>query len=152
MPVTRFGLAPMSTDIRVLTWVALALPLVLALGASQARGPARAVLLAVSAVILVLYASVWLLWRPTAFEVDARGLRILWPLRVRAVPAHEVAEVVVLSREAFRREFGWGMRIGPEVYGAGSAGSTPRRGCSGCTSPAPIASCWCVSGPVARSW
>ena len=110
--VTRFGLAPMSTDIRVLTWVVLALPLALALGAFQARAPARVVLLAVSALILVLYASVWLLWRPTAFEVDARGLRILWPLRVRVVPAHEVAEAVVLSREAFRREFGWGMRIG----------------------------------------
>ena len=110
--VTRFGLAPMSTDIRVLTWIVLALPLALALGASQARGPARAVLVAVSAVVLVLYAAVWLFWRPTAFEVDGSGLRILWPLRVRTIPAREIAEAAVLSREAFRREFGWGMRIG----------------------------------------
>jgi hypothetical protein len=109
---TRFGLAPMSTDIRVLTWIVLALPLALALGASQARGPVQAVLVAVSAVILVLYATVWLFWRPTAFEVDGSSLRILWPLRVRIIPAHEVAEAAMLSREAFRREFGWGMRIG----------------------------------------
>ena len=110
--VTRFGLAPMSTDVRVLTWIVLALPLVLALGASLARWPARAVLFAVSALILMLYASIWLLWRPIAFEVDASGLRILWPLRIRVIPARELAEAVVLSREAFRREFGWGIRIG----------------------------------------
>jgi len=112
-PVTRFGLTSMSTDIRVLTWIVLALPLGLALGASPARVPVRAVLLVVLAVVIVLYASVWLFWRPTAFEVDARGgLRILWPLRVRTIPAGEIAEAVVLSREAFHREFGWGMRIG----------------------------------------
>ena len=110
--VTRFGLAPMAAGIRVVTWIVLALPLALALGASQARGPARAVLVVVSAVVLVLYAAVWLLWRPTAFEVDARGLRIRWPLRARTIPAREITEAAVLSRDAFRREFGWGMRIG----------------------------------------
>jgi len=55
---------------------------------------------------------VWLLWRPSVFEVDATGLRIRWPLRLRAIPARDIAEAVVLSRDAFRREFGWGMRIG----------------------------------------
>jgi hypothetical protein len=102
----------MSADIRVLTWVLLALPLVLVLGASAARGPVRGVLLAVSVLALLLYGSVWLLWRPTAFEVDATGLRIRWPLRVRTIPAREVADAVMLSREVFRREFGCGMRIG----------------------------------------
>ncbi|HEY7142119.1 MAG TPA: PH domain-containing protein [Methylomirabilota bacterium] len=102
----------MSTDIRVLTGIALALPLVLAVGGGLGRGPARGILLGVTALVLVLYASVWLLWRPTAFEVDAAGLRILWPLRARGIPAREIGETVVLSREAFRREFGWGMRIG----------------------------------------
>jgi hypothetical protein len=102
----------MAAGIRVVTWIVLALPLALALGASQARGPARPVLAAVSVLILALYASVWLFWRPTAFEVGGSGLRILWPLRVRTIPAREVAEAAALSREAFRREFGWGMRIG----------------------------------------
>jgi hypothetical protein len=112
MSVTRFPLAPMSTDIRILTWIVLALPLALVIGAATAPAPARGVLTAVTALVLALYASVWLFWRPTAFEVDASGLRIRWPLRVRAIPAREVAEAVVLSRDAFRREFGWGMRIG----------------------------------------
>jgi hypothetical protein len=44
--------------------------------------------------------------------VDRARLRILWPLRVRSIPAHEIVEAVALSREAFRREFGWGLRIG----------------------------------------
>jgi len=111
-PVTRFALAPMSTDVRVLTWLVLALPLVLALGGALGRGPARGILLGLTVLILLLYASVWFLWRPTAFEVDRSGLRILWPLRVRVIPARDIAEAVVLSREAFRREFGWAMRIG----------------------------------------
>ena len=36
----------------------------------------------------------------------------MWPLRARTIPAREIVEAAVLSREAFRREFGWGMRIG----------------------------------------
>jgi hypothetical protein len=102
----------MSTDIRVLTWIVLLLPPVLFLGAYLSRGPARSVLVAVTALVVLLYASVWLVWRPTAFEVGGDGLRILWPLRVRAIPAREIDETVLLSRDAFRREFGWGMRIG----------------------------------------
>ena len=108
----RFPLAPMSGDIRVLTAIAWVAPLGLILGAMLARGPVRGVLLVVSALVVVTYASVWLFWRPTAFEVDRSGLRIVWPLRARTIPAREVAEAVVLSREAFRRDFGWGMRIG----------------------------------------
>ena len=111
-PVTRFPLAPMSADVRVLTCIVLALPLVLALGGSLGRGPAPPILLAVAVLVLVLYASVWLLWRPTAFEIDDNGLRIRWPLRSRAIPAREITGASLLSRDAFRREFGWSLRIG----------------------------------------
>jgi hypothetical protein len=108
----RFPLAPMSVDIRVLTGIVLALPLVLAAGGALGRGPARGILLVITVLVLLLYASVWLLWRPTAFEVDSAGLRILWPLRARRIPAREIAGADLVSREAFRREFGWTMRIG----------------------------------------
>jgi hypothetical protein len=111
-PVVRFPLAPMSTDIRILTGIALALPLALVLGGILGRGPARGILLAATILVLVLYASVWLLWRPTAFDVGGAGLRIRWPLRSREIPAREIAEVAVLSRDEFRREFGWAVRIG----------------------------------------
>src|SRR5215471_8072584 len=69
-PLMRFPLAPMSTDIRVLTGIVLALPLVLAVGGALGRGPGRGILLVITVLVLALYASVWLLWRPTAFEVD----------------------------------------------------------------------------------
>ena len=111
-PATRFALAPMSTDIRRLTRIVLALPLVLALGGTLGRGPARGVLLGATVLVSILYASVWLLWRPTAFEVNPGGVRILWPLRTRVIPAREITEAVLLSRESFRREFGWATRIG----------------------------------------
>jgi hypothetical protein len=111
-PVTRFALARMSTDIRVLTGIALALPLVLVLGGTLGHGPAGGILLGVTVLVLILYASVWLLWRPTAFVVEGGGLRIEWPLRSRVIPAREIGDAVVLSREAFRREFGWAMRVG----------------------------------------
>ena len=85
--VARFPLAPMSTDIRVLTWIVLLIPLVLYLGALQASGPAQGVLLGVTVFVLILFASVWLWWRPTAFEVASTGLRIRWPLRARSIAA-----------------------------------------------------------------
>jgi hypothetical protein len=110
--VARFELAPMSTGIRILTWIVLALPLALLLGARQADGAAGRVLLGVTVFLLLLYASVWLWWRPTAFEIDPAGLRIRWPLRARLIPARELADAVVLSGGAFRREFGWGVRVG----------------------------------------
>lgn len=111
-PVARFALAPMSTDVRVLTWIVLAIPLALGMGARQASWPAQTVLVGVTVLIVVLYASVWLWWRPSAFEVGPAGLRIRWPLRTRSIPARDLAEAVVLARDAFRREFGWGVRIG----------------------------------------
>lgn len=127
-PVARFALAPMSTDIRVLTWIVLAIPLALFLAARQGSGPARAVLLGVTVFVLLLYASVWLLWRPTAFEVGPTGLRIRWPLRARSIPAREVAGAVALARDAFRREFGWGMRIGAGGLWGGFGWLYTRRG------------------------
>jgi hypothetical protein len=110
--VTRFGLAPTSADIRLLTRIVLAVPLLLAVGAALAQGAVRDALLAGTVLVGLLYASVWLFGRPTRFEVDRAGLRILWPLRIRSIPAHEIVEAVALSRETFRREFGWGSRIG----------------------------------------
>ena len=112
MPVARFALAPMSGDVRALTAVALLAPIGLVLAASVARGPAHAALYGAAAFVLLLYASVWLLWRPTAFEVDPSGLRIRWPVRSRRIAARDITQVETLSRETFRREFGRGMRIG----------------------------------------
>jgi hypothetical protein len=110
--VTRFALAPVSSDVRVLTRIALAVPLPLVLGVALTRGPVRDALFAATVLVVLLYAAVWLFWRPTRFEVDRAGLRILWPLRVRSIPGHEIVDAAPLSRETFRREFGWALRVG----------------------------------------
>jgi hypothetical protein len=131
----------------------LAVPLLLAVGAALAQGAVHDALLAVTVLVGLLYASVWLFGRPTRFEVDRAGLRILWPLRIRSIPAHEIVEAVALSRETFRREFGWGLRgSAPAGSGAASAGSIRGRAGSGCTSRAPIGSCCYGSGRTAPCW
>jgi len=102
----------MSRDIRALTGIALVAPLGLVLGAALAREPVRGTLLVAIVFVVVVYAAVWLLGRPTAFEVDTGGLWIRWPLRSRRIAAGDIARAEMLSREAFRRDFGWGIRIG----------------------------------------
>jgi hypothetical protein len=102
----------MSGDIRALTGIALVAPPGLALAAALAREPARGPLLGAAVFAVLVYALVWLLGRPTGFEVDAGGLRIRWPLRSRRIAAADLAGAELLSRETFRRDFGWGLRIG----------------------------------------
>jgi hypothetical protein len=102
----------MSGDIRALTGIALVAPLGLVLGAALAQGPVRSALLGATVFVALVYAGVWLLGRPTAFEVDASGLRIRWPLRRQEIAARDLAGAETLSRETFRRDFRWGMRIG----------------------------------------
>ena len=102
----------MSGDIRALTGIALVAPLGLVLGAALAREPVRGTLLSATVFVVVVYAAVWFLGRPTAFEVDVGGLWIRWPLRSRHIAAGDIAGAEMLSREAFRRDFGWGIRIG----------------------------------------
>jgi len=108
----RFALAPMSTDIRVMTVIVLVLPALFAVGAVASPPPTSAILAGTLGCMLLVYASVWFLWRPSRFEVSADGLTIVWPLRSRRVDACTLAGVARVSRADFRREFGWGVRIG----------------------------------------
>jgi hypothetical protein len=108
----RFHLAPMQPWLRVLTYALFVLPAALLLGARASPPPASLVLLGASVFVLLSYASVWLVWRPTCFEVGSDGLRIVWPTRSRLVPGHTIEDARVLSGPDFRREYGWGMRVG----------------------------------------
>jgi len=118
----------MSGDIRALSGIALLAPLGLVLGAVLARNPVRGTLLGATLFVVVIYAAVWLLGRPTAFEVDAAGLRIRWPLRSQRIAAGDIAGADLLSRESFRRDFGWGMRIGAGGLWGGFGWLYTRRG------------------------
>ena len=118
----------MSGDIRALSGIALLAPLGLVLGAVLARNPVRGTLLGATLFVVVIYAAVWLLGRPTAFELDAAGLWIRWPLRSQRIAAGDIAGADLLSRESFRRDFGWGMRIGAGGLWGGFGWLYTRRG------------------------
>jgi hypothetical protein len=106
--VKSFRLAPMSPLILTLTLVLLALPLAFFVGALFGRR-----LLAGPAVFIVaLYAWVWLRFRPSRFVVQPRGLEVIWPLKRRAVPRQDIANVRLIDGQELRREIGWGLRVG----------------------------------------
>ena len=109
---TSFRLAPMTRDVRVLTGVALATPLGLLCAASLSSPPARGVLLAAVACVALLYAGVWLAWRPTSFEIDGEALRIVWPVRVRAIARRSIGDARALTGKELRERYGLGLRIG----------------------------------------
>lgn len=105
---SSFRLAPMTRDVRVMTWMALLVPLVLA-AVSVVSG---AVPLAVPGLLVPMYASVWLFWRPARFEVDDGTLRIVWPLRMRVIDRAAIGAVRVVAACDLRSQYGAGMRIG----------------------------------------
>jgi len=46
------------------------------------------------------------------FELEGDQLRIVWPVRSRSISTRAVLRARVLTSAEFRREFGYGMRIG----------------------------------------
>lgn len=112
----RFELAPMTLDLRLLTYFCWLLPaaFVYSLLALPASMPPviRTAQLAVTAFLLLIYASVYFLFRPLYFEVTADGLGIIWPLRARAIPKSQIRAVRTMEAKAFRAEYGYGMRVG----------------------------------------
>ena len=103
-----FLLAQMSRFILILTLGLLSLPAVF-LAASVFGGAA----LRIPGLLLVaLYAWVWLRFRPTRFVIHPGDIEVIWPLKRRRIPRASIADVRVMSKEALRREIGWGMRVG----------------------------------------
>ncbi len=103
-----FRLAPMSRLILILTIGLLVLPVIFLGSAALARSP----LLFPGVLLIVLYAWVWLRFRPSRFVVHPAGLEVIWPLKRRHIPGGSISEVRLVSKEAFQREIGWGMRVG----------------------------------------
>ncbi len=109
-PIQSFRLARMSPAIRALTAIFLPLPLLLAAAALTRGGPP--VLLGVAAFVAAVYASVWLWFRPTRFELTPGALRIVWPIRRREIDLRSVAALEIVSSRELRREFGLLLRVG----------------------------------------
>jgi hypothetical protein len=102
----------MSLDIRIMTWIVLAMPLALFTAALGAPPPARLILRGVTAFVALTYASVALWWRPLRLEVGGHRLALVWPLRSRVVEGRQIAGVEIIPRAEFRRRYGRGYRVG----------------------------------------
>ena len=111
MSVT-FKLAPMTLGLRVLTVTMFVLPALFLYSARYAPPPVNAVMAATTAFMALIYASIWFLFRPTRFELDAQALRIVWPLRTRVIERANIESARILTWAEFRKEYGYGMRIG----------------------------------------
>jgi hypothetical protein len=98
----------MSPLIRWLTVLLLAIPVLLV--AVSATG---AYFLSLPALLLILiYAWVWLRFRPTNFMVYRDALEIIWPLKRHSIPREEITAVRQVDGEELTREIGWGTRVG----------------------------------------
>lgn len=121
-----YRLALMSPEILVLTVVLLPLPLFFVALAFFYTTP---LLLAPALFILVIYAWIWLLSRPTGFVVHPRYLEVTWPLKRRQIPRDDIQAVRLIDRQTLRREAGWGMRVGAGgLFGGFGYLWTTRRG------------------------
>lgn len=126
--VTRHPLAPMDGLLRALTWICVAIPVVLALAAFQAPMPVRLILLGAAGFTIAIYAVIWLWLRPTAFVVEPDGLTLEWPLRRRRIAAAAIVGARVLDRDELRRELGRILRIGAGGLGGGFGLASTSRG------------------------
>ena len=103
-----FRLARMSTLIRTLTLLLLALPL-----AFLVASLFGATLLVVPALLVIaVYAWIWLRFRPTQFIVHRGGIEVCWPLKRREIPREYISNVQVIDRERLKKKIGCGMRVG----------------------------------------
>lgn len=110
--VQQFPLAPMSLSLLIMTVMLLSFPLGFLALASRAPRWTAMILAGSALMMIVLYALVWLVGRPTRFEVDARGLHIIWPMRKRLLPREDIVSAARLSWKELRQTYGLGVRIG----------------------------------------
>jgi hypothetical protein len=114
----------MSTGILALTVVALLVPVVLVCAVTVSD-----VLLVPFAFVSLIYAWVWLLFRPTAFVIRPDALEIVWPLKRRRISRADITGVRLIDVRELKDEIGWGVRVGAGgLWGAFGWLWTRRRG------------------------
>jgi hypothetical protein len=120
-----FRLAPMDGLNLGLTIGVSVIPpglVLLAVVIASAGGPTvvvGAILGGVALLVATLYAGILVYARPTRFEVDAGGVRVVWPVRRVLIPRADITRVELVSRAEFRTRYGTGMRIGAGGFGGG---------------------------------
>jgi hypothetical protein len=108
MMIRSFEIAPMDGPIKAVTGILLILPVVFVVFSVTYARP-----LAIPGVFLiVIFAWVWLWFRPSRFDVSFDALTIVWPTRTRRIDRMDISEVSILTRAELRERIGWGLRIG----------------------------------------
>jgi hypothetical protein len=102
-----FSLAPMSPTIKILTIMLWVLPFGIFLFSPEKKGTGIICLL-----ILLLYVSIWIWWRPTYFRIASESLKIVFPGRKITIPREDIQLIRSISQQTFTDEFGWAIRIG----------------------------------------
>lgn len=106
--IRRFKLAAMSPSLSIMTWSLFGLLVFMVYKGIRSQ----AFVLGAAGFVALIFAVVWLWFRPSHFEVDDKELRIIWPVRKRVVPRLTIESARLVDAEAFRRAYGYGMRIG----------------------------------------
>ncbi|MBN1663392.1 MAG: hypothetical protein JW943_07320 [Deltaproteobacteria bacterium] len=60
----------------------------------------------------MVYAWIWLRFRPSQFIVHQGGIDVRWPLRRIKIPRQDISSVRVIDGQQLKKEIGWGMRVG----------------------------------------
>jgi hypothetical protein len=103
-----FRLARMSTDIRVLTAFLLAIPV----GMVAALLAGIHVLVFPLALVVAIFAWVWLRFRPATFVVRPEFVEVIWPLKRRAFPRSTIVSCRIVDAAQLKREVGLAARVG----------------------------------------
>src|SRR5262245_23598859 len=120
-----FRIAPMSTAIRTLTALLLAIPAAMAIGLLAGVHA----LIAPLVLIVMVFAWVWLRFRPSAFVVHPTRVEVVWPLKRRTIDRAGIVSCRIIDAAQLKREVGWGARIGAGgVWGGFGWLWTQRRG------------------------
>ncbi|MEZ5500516.1 MAG: PH domain-containing protein [Steroidobacteraceae bacterium] len=108
----------MSRGLALITYIVLALAATLLV-----VGPKIVV-----AIVAVIFAAVWLWYRPGGFEVRDGCLVIRWPLRQRRIALETVVSATPVTKEELHARYGRGIRIGAGgLWGVFGLYRTPRQ-------------------------
>jgi hypothetical protein len=93
--------------IRTFTLVALSILALLIIGALWST-----LLLIPAAIVVAIYAWIWLGFRPTCFVVTPTTVEIIWPLKRRVLERATIVEARIISAGELKALVGWGLRVG----------------------------------------
>jgi len=62
--------------------------------------------------LVLIYASVWLWWRPSRFEISPEGLTVVFPLRRKRTPMNTIGAVERIDPDELKRRYGQLYRVG----------------------------------------